>query len=441
MKKRSVNGNLRIEGGFLELIQTEKVEHKEKAVLVGVQLDGSNRSEVDDHLGELADLARTAGADVVQQEVVRRNKPTAAFYIGKGHVGHLRSICHQALADVVIFDDDLSPAQQRNIEGIINKKVVDRTELILDIFAQRARTKEAKLQIELAQLWHLLPRLTRRWTHLSRQPGEIGTRGPGETQLEVDRRRIKERIYRLNSEIKAVRTHRATQRKARKTSLGQTAALIGYTNAGKSTLLNALTPAEATVEDRLFTTLDPTTRRLVLSNHQIVFLSDTVGFIRKLPHDLIDSFRATFEEVTEADLLIHVLDISNPRADERSWNVYEVLKEIGCEDKPIITALNKIDKLRGLAPVQKFRRSHPNCVPISARERTGLDELLRQLEACLADLLIFVKLRVPQSESRLISRIHAQGSIISKEYEDNDVLLYAEVPAELAAAAKDFFEE
>lgn len=425
----------------MELIQTGKVEHKEKAVLVGVQLDGSNRSEVDDHLGELVELARTAGADVVRKEVVRKDKPTAAFYVGRGHVGRLRTLCQEAVADVVIFDDDLSPAQQRNLEGTINKKVVDRTELILDIFAQRARTKEAKLQIELAQLWHLLPRLTRRWRHLSRQPGEIGTRGPGETQLEVDRRRIKERIHRLNSEIKAVRIHRATQRKARKRGLGRTAALIGYTNAGKSTLLNALTPADTTVEDRLFTTLDPTTRKLVLANHQVVFLSDTVGFIRKLPHGLIDSFRATFEEVTEADLLIHVLDISNPRADEHSWNVYEVLREIGCEDKPIITALNKIDTLKGPAPVERFKRSHPNCVALSARERTGLEELIEQLEVCLAELLFFVKLRVPQSESRLISRIHAEGNVISKEYENNEVLLCAEVPAKLAAAARDFFEE
>jgi len=441
MRTRSVNRKVHTEREFSELTETERIEHKERAVLVGAQFDGTNGSEMDDHLGELADLARTAGADVVQREVVKRSKPTPAFYIGKGWVERLRSLCQQTGANMLIFDDDLSPVQQRNIEGIVNKKVVDRTELILDIFAQRARTKEAKLQIELAQLWYLLPRLTRRWTHLSRQPGEIGTRGPGETQLEVDRRRIKERIHRLNSEIKAVQTHRAVQRKARQRGLGQTASLIGYTNAGKSTLLNALTNSEATVEDKLFTTLDPTTRKLVLPNHQLVFFSDTVGFIRKLPHDLIDSFRATFEEVAEADLLIHVLDISDPQADERSWNVYRVLEEIGCRDKPMITALNKIDKLKSLTRVERFRRSHPNCAPISAKEGTGLQGLIRQLEVILADLLIFVRLRMPQSESRLISRIHAQGNIISKEYEGNDVLIWAEVPAELAAAARDFSEE
>ncbi len=425
----------------MELIETQKNGHRERAVLVGVQLGGTQRSEVDDHLGELAELARTAGAEVVHQEVVKRGKPTPAFYIGKGRVEGLRTFCQQSQADVVIFDDDLSPGQQKNLEEIIQRKVIDRTELILDIFAQHARTKEAKLQIELAQLWHLLPRLTRRWTHLSRQPGEIGTRGPGETQLEVDKRRAKEHIHHLNLEIQGVRTHRATQRKARKRGLGQTAAIIGYTNAGKSTLLNALTTADVAVEDKLFTTLDPTTRKLVLPNHRVVFLSDTVGFIRKLPHNLIDSFRATFEEVTEADLLIHVLDISDPKADERSLSVYEVLKEIGCHEKPIVTALNKIDRLKGSSPIERFRRSHPNCVPISAKEGIGLDELIRQLEAVLADLTVFVKLRIPQSESRLVSRVHSEGNIVNKEYEGNDVLLDAEVPAELAAAVRDFVEE
>lgn len=441
MKKRPIIRNLHTKTGFSDVTETERVADREKAVLVGVQFDGTNGSDVEDHLGELADLARTAGAEVVQQEVVKRSKPTPGFYIGKGRVEQFRHLCAQTQADIVIFDDDLAPVQQRNIEGIINRKVIDRTELILDIFARRARTKEAKLQIELAQLSHLLPRLTRRWTHLSRQPGEIGTRGPGETQLEVDRRRIKKRIHRLNSEIGAVRTHRATQRKARKRGLGQTASLIGYTNAGKSTLLNALTTAEVAVEDKLFTTLDPTTRKLVLSNHQVFFLSDTVGFLRKLPHDLIDSFRATFEEVAEADLLIHVLDISDPQADERSRSVYQVLEEIGCLDRPIITALNKIDKLKSPAPIERFRRSHPNCVAISAKERTGLRELIGQLEGRLADLLIFVRLRIPQSESGLVSLIHGQGNIISKEYEGNDILICAEVPAELAAAARDFFEE
>ncbi len=424
-----------------ELTVSQRADTEEKALLVGVQLDGTRGSEVDDHLEELRELARTAGAEVVQHQIVKRDRPTPGYYIGKGQAAHLRELCQQVLADVVVFDDDLSPAQQRNIEGIVNRKVLDRTELILDIFAQRARTKEAKLQIELAQLWHLLPRLTRRWTHLSRQPGEIGTRGPGETQLEVDRRRIKERIHRLNSEIAAVRRHRATQRKARQRGLGQTTALIGYTNAGKSTLLNALTAADATVEHKLFTTLDPTTRRLVLPNHQVVYLSDTVGFIRKLPHDLIDSFRATFEEVAEADLLIHVLDVSDPQADERSWNVYQVLREIGCQDKPMITALNKIDKLKGQAPVERLRRSHLNCVPVSAKEGTGLTDLVRQLETVLADLMVFVRLRVPQSESRLISQIHEAGHVVSKEYEDNDVLLCAEVPAELAAAAGQYLEK
>jgi GTP-binding protein HflX len=440
-RKRPTNTDSYRQAGLADLAEGREPGENERAVLVGVELDGARRAEVDDHLGELAQLARTAGADVVHQQVFRRDKPTPAHYVGKGHVERLRQLCRESRADLVIFDDDLSPAQQRNVEGVVQKKVIDRTEIILDIFAQRARTKEAKLQIELAQLWHLLPRLTRRWTHLSRQPGEIGTRGPGETQLEVDRRRVKERIHRLNLEIKAVRTHRATQRKARKKGLGQTASLIGYTNAGKSTLLNALTQAGVTVEDKLFTTLDPTTRKLLLPNHQVVFLSDTVGFIRKLPHQLIDSFRATFEEVTEADLLIHVLDVSDPQADERSQNVYEVLREIGCAEKPTITVLNKIDRLKGPSPVERFRRSHLNCVPMSAKQRVGLDEFVRQLERLLAELLVMVHLRIPQSESRFVSRIHAEGNVISKEYEGNDVLLWAELPAKLAATVRDFVEE
>jgi GTP-binding protein HflX len=441
MRSRRSAQNARTETAFPEPRDEERLGQQERALLVGVELEASSASEVEDHLRELAELARSAGAEVVHQEIIKRGKPSPADYIGKGHVEQLRGLCEQLAADVVIFDDDLSPAQQRNLERIVHKKVIDRTELILDIFAQRAHTKEAKLQIELAQLWHLLPRLTRRWTHLSRQPGDIGTRGPGETQLEVDRRRLKERIHRLTVEIKGVKRHRSTQRKARKRGLGLTAALVGYTNAGKSTLLNALTSAEVTVENRLFTTLDPTTRKLLLPNHQVVFLSDTVGFIRKLPHSLIDSFRATFEEVTEADLLIHVLDISDPHADEKSWSAYNVLKEIGCDDKPIITALNKTDRLKNSAPVERLMRTHPRCAPVSAKEGAGLGELIEQLEAALADLLVFVRLRIPQSESRLVSRVHAEGNVITKKYEGNDVLFCAEVPAKLAAAAKGFVEE
>ena len=421
----------------MELIETT-TEKRERATLVGLHSLHNTRWEVEDHLGELKQLAETAGAEVVYQEIVKREKPTAAYFIGKGKVEEIKMVCESEEADLVIFDDDLSPAQQRNLELIIEQKIIDRTELIMDIFAQRAKTKEAKLQVELAQLQYLLPRLTRRWTHLSKQLGGIGTRGPGETQLEVDRRRVREKIYRLNVEIKEVRQHRKTQRKGRKREDFHTAVIIGYTNAGKSTLFNSLTGASVAVEDKLFATLDPATKKIVLPNNQKVLISDTVGFIRKLPHHLVESFMATLEEVIEADLLVHILDISHPQAEEQSDAVYAVLEELHSKDKPIVTALNKIDKIQSRAVVERYKNSHPYSVAISALKKIGFDDLCKTMEKVFADELNLFKLRIPQRESRLISRIYSEGRILAKRYENNSVFLEAELPIRLAATVRKF---
>jgi GTPase len=417
----------------LELIETTPSDNNERAILVGVLFSGGSRWVVEDHLNELEQLTRSAGAEVVSTELVKRSAPSAPTYIGKGKLEELKFICLDEDATTVIFDDDLSPAQQRNVEKIIDKKIIDRTELILDIFAQRANTSEAQLQIELAQLQYMLPRLTRQWTHLSKQLGGIGTRGPGETQLEVDRRRVRERIHSLGHQIKQVRKHRTTQRKSRNRHGYKTAALVGYTNAGKSTLLNALTGSHVLIEDKLFATLDPMTRKLVLPNNLKLLISDTVGFIRKLPHHLIDSFRATFEESALADILIHVIDISHPQAAEQSDAVYEVLDELGIHDKHVITVLNKTDSITSPAVIERYSNSHPNCVPVSALKKTGLDQLMEKFQETFADSLQLVDLKIPQSQSQLIHKIYRDGNVISRRYEDNDVLIEAEIPPKLIA--------
>jgi len=297
-----------------------------------------------DSLEELSELAATAGGEVAGDGVQKLDAPNAGTFIGKGKADEFAQHCRRHDVDTVIFDDELSPAQSRNLEKVFNCKVLDRTSLILDIFAQRARTREGKLQIELAQLQHLLPRLTRFWGHLSRQKGGIGMRGgEGETQLETDRRRVQDRIARIREELEVVRRQRSTQRSARQRNRWPLASIVGYTNAGKSTLLNKLTGAGVLAENKLFATLDPTTRRLRLPTNQNVLLTDTVGFIRKLPHGLVEAFKATLEEVVQADLLLHVVDASHPQAEEQIQSVDAVLKEIGADGKPTLMVFNKTD--------------------------------------------------------------------------------------------------
>src|SRR5471030_369617 len=327
------------------MIDTQPHRKQERALLIGLEKEGVSKWDLRDSLEELRELANSAGAHVVNTVTQKLSKPTAPYYIGKGKAEGLKGSIQDGQVTSLIFDDELSPTQGRNLENLLSRKVLDRTQLILDIFAQRARSREGRLQIELAQLQYLLPRLTRMWNHLSRQTGGIGTRGPGETQLEVDRRRVQERIARLERELESVRRTRAVQRQGRKRHQWPVAAVVGSTNAGKSTLLNLLTGADLIAENKLFATLDPTTRNLTLPNKQRLLLTDTVGFLRNLPHTLIESFKATLEEVSEADLLIHVVDLSHPRVDEQMEAVDNVIKELGAFGKQTLTIFNKIDLL------------------------------------------------------------------------------------------------
>ena len=312
------------------MIETKPKKQAERALLIGLEQDGVSKWDLRDSMEELRELANSAGAEVVDTVTQKLPKPTAPFYIGKGKAEAIKESVQSQGVTSVIFNDELSPAQGRNLENLLSRKVLDRTQLILDIFAQRARSREGRLQIELAQLQYLLPRLTRMWHHLSRQTGGIGTRGPGETQLEVDRRRVQDRIARLERELEGVRKVRSVQRQGRKRHQWPVAAVVGYTNAGKSTLLNLMTGADVLAVDKLFATLDPTTRSFTLPNKQRVLLTDTVGFLRNLPHTLIESFKATLEEVSEADLLIHVVDLSHPRVDEQMAAVDSVDQRARC---------------------------------------------------------------------------------------------------------------
>ena len=349
----------------------------------------------------------------------------------------------------VIFDDELSPAQGRNLENLLSRKVLDRTQLILDIFAQRARSREGRLQIELAQLQYLLPRLTRMWHHLSRQTGGIGTRGPGETQLEVDRRRVQERIARLERELESVRKTRAVQRQGRKRHQWPVAAVVGYTNAGKSTLLNLLTGAAVVTENKLFATLDPTTRSFVLPNKQRVLLTDTVGFLRKLPHTLIESFKATLEEVNEADLLIHVVDLSHSRVDDQIEAVENVIKELDAFGKQTLIVFNKIDRCACLRKTparqgtgsDRYLRRFPGSVAISARTGENVNELVQALQDALSAWRLRSRFKIPTRESALVAEIHRVGHVLELRYEDNDAIIVAHVPPDLAQKLERFAEQ
>ncbi len=336
------------------------------------------RWEAEDSLAELAQLARSAGARVAESVLQERDRLEPRYLIGKGKAEELRGKLNGV--DVVILDEELSGSQQRNLEQLLSRRVVDRTGLILDIFAQRAQSREGKLQVELAQLDYLLPRLAGAWTHLERLGGGIGTRGPGETQLESDRRRVKTRMAKLRQDLERVRRHRALLRRPRRKVPFPILALVGYTNAGKSSLLNALTHANVVVRDQLFATLDPTLRRLVLPGGRVALLSDTVGFIRKIPHQLVAAFQATLEEIQEATVLLHVVDISHPHAEEQQTAVEGVLAELGLVDRPTLLVYNKIDRLRQAA----FSwRPGSGRVATSAKTGTGLQELLREIECCL----------------------------------------------------------
>ena len=409
------------------LISTTK--QTERVFLIGLELKSSSSWQTRDSLDELSELAATAGGTVVGDGIQKLETPVAGTFIGTGKAAEFAEFCRKNDVDTVVFDDELSPAQSRNLENVFGCKVLDRTALILDIFAQRARTREGKLQVELAQLQHLLPRLTRFWGHLSRQSGGIGMRGgEGESQLETDRRRVQERIEKITGDLQAVRRHRATQRNGRQRQFWPLASIVGYTNAGKSTLLNALTGSSAVAEDKLFATLDPATRRLRLPTNQNVFLTDTVGFIRKLPHGLVEAFKATLEEVVQAELLLHVVDVSHPQSAEQIAAVNSVLAEIGADGKPTIMVLNKIDKCEGTGALEKHLHQYPNAVAISAASGEGISQLIEELGTQLRPIREFVELSVPHGQSAVMARLHQVAQVTERDYEGENARFRARIP-------------
>jgi len=400
----------------------------ERAVLVGTERPRAVLP-ANESLAELARLADTAGLVVAGQTVQPLRRIQPATFVGAGKVDEIRGLAEQSAADVVIFDDALSPAQQRNLEKRFDRKVIDRSALILDIFAQRARSLDGKMQVELAQLQYLLPRLTRQWTHLSRLGGGVGTRGPGETQLEVDRRRVREKIAQLRRRLADVERTRGLHRHERANVPFPTIALVGYTNSGKSTLMNTLTRAGVLVEDRLFATLDPTVRRLRLPDGLTVLLADTVGFIHKLPHQLVEAFKSTLEEVRAADLLVHVVDVSQATWPEQIRVVEEVLEEMGAGNRPSIVALNKVDRL----PERRPPAGAPTgAIAISARTGRGIEALLTALDGHFTRGLERVRCAVPQARGDVLAWLRRAGRIVEEYYRDGTVTVIALVPPKVA---------
>ncbi len=407
------------------MIETNRVEGvaSEAAILVGVLLP--DRHSENEPLEELEGLAQTAGVRVVGQLIQRRKAPDAAAYLGKGKVEELKTYAAAKEADVVIFDNDLSPGQTRNLEKTLNLKVLDRTELILDIFAGRAQTSQARLAVELAQLEYSMPRLKRMWTHLSRQKKGVGLRGPGETQLEEDRRLVEHRIKDLRRQLHAI--ERRKQREVAARSELMTVSLIGYTNAGKSTLLNALTGADAFTENALFATLDTRTRRWDLPGWGPVLLSDTVGFIRDLPHHLIESFKATLEEARQANLLLNVADGANPAVYEQISATYKVLEEIGIQLKDTLLVINKVDRLPDRARLDGLLNRYPSAIAISARTGYGLPHLAATVSDALSRSFLDVDVELSVDNGRTLAYLAANGEVLSKHYADSRVIVHCRI--------------
>ncbi len=409
----------------------ESETEPEVALLVGVEIKKGRARPVLDTLDELDLLCSTAGARVAGRVVCQLPAINPGTFIGRGKSEEIAERVRQEEISTVVFDDDLSPAQGRNLAEIIGAKIIDRTQLILDIFAQHARSKEGRLQIELAQLRYLLPRLRRMWTHLERQRGGIGLRGPGERQLEIDRRRIQDRIFRIRKSLENVRGRRSEQRRGRRRHGWALITLVGYTNAGKSTLLNKLTGANVEVYDQLFATLDPTTRQIRLPNHQPALMTDTVGFIRKLPHHLVESFKATLEEVNEADLLLHVIDASHPQVDEQIASVETVLRELGAHEKPVVNVLNKMDLAAARMQQGRMLTKPGRHVPLSALTGEGLDLLRNELADFLKSRSVRIRARIPMSEGKLLAAIRSSGRVFAEQYDEGHVLIEAAVPAKV----------
>jgi GTP-binding protein HflX len=417
---------------------------------VGVEPKGApDPWPLDDSITELAELARTAGVAVLGRAEQRLDAINPATYVGKGKVEELKLLVRDLDLDMVIFNDELSPTQQRNLEQELDVQVIDRTALILDIFAKHARTREGSLQVELAQYEYRLPRLTRGWTHLARQAGGgaarggaggVGLRGPGETQLETDRRIIRRRIAQLKRELVQVRRQREQHRQQRRKNWLPVVSLVGYTNAGKSTLLNALTDATVLATDLLFATLDPTTRRLPLLGGKEVLITDTVGFIQKLPTQLVAAFRATLEEIVDADLILHVIDITHRNVREQVETVVQVLEEIGAGHKPMLVALNKVDLLNQPEEASSIAAQYPNAVAISAMYGNGLDDLVQAIETQLAQHMTWVRVRLPYAETELAALFHRHGLITNETHGAKGVIIEGKLPPALVGRFDPYLE-
>ena len=410
----------------MKLIKTEKIQ--EQCLLIGLQFPFQDKWQVKDHLDELASLANTAGAEVNDIIIQERKKPDPAYFIGKGKAEELAIKIEMEKIDLIIFDDELSPAQARNLENLTKIKVMDRAGLILDIFADHARSKESKTQVELAQLKYLLPRLTRQWTHLSRQVGGIGTKGPGETQLETDRRLVRTRITALNKELKVIEKQRESQRKQQKDF--HRIALMGYTNAGKSTLMNALTNSDTLVEDKLFATLDTTTRRLESQSNMNILISDTVGFIRKLPHDLIASFKSTLSQTVEADVLIHVVDLSHPAFEEHIDIVNTLLDELEVKDTPMLLVFNKVDKIKERDYFANMQQKYKDAIFVSAKKNMRLGRLNKKILSLLQEGYVEKNFNLTYDKSHLVSKIRGLAEVLDQDYSEKRINLKVRVKKE-----------
>ena len=411
----------------------------EKALLIGFYSHGANKKECLDHLEELRLLVDTFGIENTTEQAHFLGSIKAATYMGTGKLAELAQYAKENDYDLVVLDEEISSAQQRNLEKEFKMPVMERSEIILGVFAQRAQTKEAQLQVKLAQAKYQLPRLKRLWTHLSRQRGgSVNSKGDGEKQLEIDKRLLDKEIISLEKEIKQVQKNRSVQRALRMKMGVPTFAIIGYTNAGKSTLLNALTEANILAEDKLFATLDTTTKKFTLPNNQKILLIDTVGFIRKIPHTLIAAFKSTLEESLHTDVLIHVIDVSNPTALEQAEATYEVLTDLKADKKPILTILNKVDQVSSEAVLTRFRMKYPHSVAVSALKQTGFEDLFELMQTFLKKLTVIVTVSIPQKEFKYFSEILNEGTVLEQSYEGNDILVKASCPLELASKLQKF---
>jgi GTP-binding protein HflX len=405
---------------------------REVALLVGVLLRGQPTWAVQDSLDELALLADTAGASIAGRVVCKMDRPHPATFIGRGKAAELAEQARAQGIGVIVFDDDLTPVQGRNLEEIFGLKVLDRTQMILDIFAQRARTREGRLQVELAQAQYMLPRLRQEATVFGQQKGGIGLRGPGERQIEIDRRRLQKHMTQIRRDLDEVRLRRDELRRSHHRQGWALFALVGYTNAGKSTLLNKLTGAAVLADDQLFATLDPTTRKLALPNKRAALLTDTVGFIRKLPHHLVEAFQATLEEVIQADVLMHVIDAAHPRVDEQIEAVERVLADLGVHDKPMLHVLNKTDQPAAAAQAARLTARLPRSAAVSALTGAGLDDLLHLAADCLIRERRRFKLCIPLREAALLAAVRRDGQVLAERYDEHAAYLEANLPLELA---------